>query len=38
MEKWSKLDFSRTFHPDDQRIPEPPDEAVNEVLKIIGKR
>jgi hypothetical protein len=37
MEKWSKLDFSRTFLPDDQRIPEPPDEAVNEVLKIIGR-
>jgi len=37
MEKWSKLDFSRTFLPDDQRIPEPPDEAVNEVLKLIGR-
>ena len=37
MEKWSKLDFSRSFTPDDQRIPEPPTEAVNEVLKIIGK-
>ncbi len=37
MDKWLKLDFSRTFHPDDQRIPEPPEEAVNEVLKIVGK-
>ncbi len=37
MEKWSKLDFTRTFTPEDQRIPEPPPEAVNEVLKIIGK-
>ncbi len=37
MEKWSKLDFSRTFTPDDQRIPEPPEEAINEVLRIIGK-
>jgi iron only hydrogenase large subunit-like protein len=37
MDKWSKLDFSRTFTPDDQRIPEPPEEAVAEVLKIIGK-
>jgi iron only hydrogenase large subunit-like protein len=37
MDKWSKLDFSRTFTPDDQRIPEPPQEAINEVLKIIGK-
>ncbi len=37
IEKWSKLDFSRTFTPDDQRIPEPPEEAINEVLKIIGR-
>lgn len=37
IEKWSKLDFSRTFSPDDQRIPDPPEEAVAEVLKIIGK-
>jgi len=37
MDKWSKLNFSRTFTPDDQRIPEPPEEAVAEVLKIIGK-
>lgn len=37
MEKWLKLDFSRTFTPDDRRIPEPPAEAVAEVLKIIGK-
>jgi iron only hydrogenase large subunit-like protein len=37
MEKWSKLDFSRTFSPNDQRIPDPPEEAIIEVLKIIGK-
>jgi iron only hydrogenase large subunit-like protein len=37
IERWSKLDFSRTFTPDDQRIPEPPEEAIDEVLKIIGK-
>jgi len=37
MDKWMKLDFSRTFAANDQRIPEPPREAVNEVLKIIGK-
>ena len=37
MDKWMKLDFSRTFTPDDQRIPEPPEEAINEVLKIVGK-
>jgi iron only hydrogenase large subunit-like protein len=36
IEKWSKLDLSRTFSPNDQRIPEPSHEAVNEVLKIIG--
>ncbi len=37
MDKWIKLDFSRNFSPDDQRIPEPPEEAINEVLKIVGK-
>ncbi len=37
MDKWMKLDFSRKFTPDDQRIPEPPEEAINEVLKIVGK-
>ena len=37
IDMWSKLDFTRTFTPDDQRIPEPPEEAINEVLKIIGR-
>jgi iron only hydrogenase large subunit-like protein len=37
MERWSALNLSRIFTPDDQRIPNPPAEAVNEVLKIIGK-
>jgi Na+-translocating ferredoxin:NAD+ oxidoreductase RNF subunit RnfB len=37
MLRWSKLDFTRTFTPNDQRIPEPPPEAINEVLKIVGK-
>ena len=37
MTKWSKLDFSRTFTAQDQTIPEPPEETVREVLKIIGK-
>lgn len=37
MQKWMKLDLSRSFTPDDQRIPEPPEEAVAEVLRIIGK-
>lgn len=37
MDKWSKLDFSRSFTPNDQRIPDPPEEAIDEVLRIIGK-
>ncbi len=37
MDKWMKLDLSRTFTADDQRIPEPPEEAIIEVLKIVGK-
>jgi Na+-translocating ferredoxin:NAD+ oxidoreductase RNF subunit RnfB len=37
MEKWSTLDFTRSFTPNDQRIAEPPSEAINEVLKIVGK-
>ena len=37
MDKWLTLDFSRNFNPNDQRIQEPPEEAVHEVLKIIGK-
>jgi iron only hydrogenase large subunit-like protein len=37
MDRWSKLDLTRTFVPNDQRIPEPPPEAITEVLKIIGK-
>ena len=38
MDKWLKLDYSRSCTPDDQRIPEPPAEAINEVLKIVGKQ
>ncbi len=37
MDRWLKLDLSRSFTPDDQRIPEPPEEAILEVLKIVGK-
>ena len=37
MERWSVLDLSRTFSVNDQRIPAPPEEAIAEVLKIIGK-
>ncbi|MCF8221988.1 MAG: 4Fe-4S dicluster domain-containing protein [Bacteroidales bacterium] len=37
MEKWGKLDYSRKFSVNDRRIPSPPESAINEVLKIIGK-
>lgn len=37
MERWARLDLSRTFTANDRRIPEPPEEAVDEVLKIIGR-
>jgi iron only hydrogenase large subunit-like protein len=37
MDKWLNLDFSREYFPNDQRIPDPPEEAVSEVLKIVGK-
>jgi len=37
LDRWSSLDLTRTFTPNDQRIPEPSAEAVNEVMKIIGK-
>lgn len=37
IDRWSDLDLSRQFRVNDQRIPEPPPEAVIEVMKIIGK-
>jgi iron only hydrogenase large subunit-like protein len=37
MDRWSKLDLTRSFTPNDQRLPEPTPEAITEVLKIIGK-
>ncbi len=44
MEKWKKeiaqfseLDFNREFTVDDQRLPEPTEEEIHEVLKAIGK-
>ncbi|HPC99125.1 MAG TPA: [Fe-Fe] hydrogenase large subunit C-terminal domain-containing protein [Bacteroidales bacterium] len=37
MKRWSKLDLSRSFSPDDQRVPDPPEEAINEVLHILRK-
>lgn len=36
MKQWSELDLSISFTPDDHRLPEPPEEAIKEVLKIIG--
>lgn len=35
--RWSGLDLSVSFTADDRRLPEPPEEAIDEVLKIIGK-
>ncbi len=37
LDRWSSLDLARTFRANDQRIPEPTPEAINEVMKIIGK-
>jgi len=37
MKKWSGLDYTREFRADDQRIPEPSEHAIKEVLKTIGK-
>lgn len=37
LDRWSSLDLARTFIANDQRIPEPTQEAINEVMKIIGK-
>ena len=37
MDRWSAIDLSRTFTANDQRLPEPSYEAINEVMKIIGR-
>ncbi len=37
MRRWSKLDLSRSFKPDDQRVPDPPEEVIQEVLSIITR-
>lgn len=37
IERFNKLDFSRTFQADDQRLPMPPEEQIQEVLRITGK-
>ncbi len=34
---FSDIDFTRTFSVDDQRIPQPPDKKIKEVLKLLGK-
>jgi hypothetical protein len=37
MKHFNKLDLSRQFIEDDQRLPEPSEEKVKEILKVIGK-
>ena len=37
MKVFSEMDLSRQFEPDDQRLAEPPEEKVREILQIIGK-
>lgn len=37
LDRWSELDLTRSFRANDQRIAEPSQEAVTEVMKIIGK-
>lgn len=37
IESFNNLTHNRDFTPDDQRLPEPSEEEINEVLKVIGK-
>ncbi len=37
IERFKDMDFSRSFTEDDQRIPMPPQEQIDEVLKVISK-
>lgn len=37
MLEYGKLDLSRKFHADDQRIPSPSEEKVQEILNVLGK-
>lgn len=37
MERFSVLDLTRTFRDDDQRLPEPTDEKLEEILKMINR-
>lgn len=38
IERFLKLDYSRSFQPDDQRLPMPPEEQIQEVLRVTGKQ
>jgi iron only hydrogenase large subunit-like protein len=38
LEEYEQLDLSRKFTANDQRLPDPPAEKVNEALKILGRR
>jgi Na+-translocating ferredoxin:NAD+ oxidoreductase RNF subunit RnfB len=38
MRNFLQLDYSRAFTKDDQRLPEPSQEKINEILKIIGQQ
>ncbi|MFW6019063.1 MAG: [Fe-Fe] hydrogenase large subunit C-terminal domain-containing protein [Bacteroidales bacterium] len=37
LDVFSQLDYSRAFSKDDQRLPEPSEEKISEILKIIGQ-
>jgi len=37
LQKYLELDYSRTFRNDDQRLPEPPEEKINEILVMLEK-
>jgi Na+-translocating ferredoxin:NAD+ oxidoreductase RNF subunit RnfB len=38
IETYNTIDFSRTFHPNDKRLPMPGDEQIAEVYRILGKK
>ncbi|NWJ53451.1 MAG: histidine kinase, partial [Bacteroidetes bacterium] len=38
IETYNSIDFSRTFHPNDKRLPMPGDEQIAEVYRILGKK
>ncbi|MBS1233855.1 MAG: Iron hydrogenase 1, partial [Bacteroidetes bacterium] len=37
LQKYLELDYSRTFRNDDQRLPEPPEEKITEILTLLEK-